>query len=672
MAAGLADTLRKIKQHNPNHVLQKRDIPEPGNCYGIYRMVKEPKFFWRGVMIVAPVLVLAGLGLFSLKQDRLLAEAQARERAQELAESLANDIIAVLQNAPSDTLRLELDPAGKLIFPPPVTVPNPSEPDAGAAKYRAGILAMKEGRDQEALEGFEAVARDYPEAMGETGLPLQPLAQLKWLELAKNVPGLRSRIAAAEESLGSNAVLRPSVLTPQILQRLSGAKWRQEWERHETVRAIYESARLELRVPFPRLLWAGEWLLARQEGNDANYICWHANVVEGKRGQGLFAFTASIGTAEQSWNAQEAELLASPINRKLIEFADRLPRYFDYTLELAGKSIASTNQLQLVTRAAGGKGVGRPWVKSLVGRPPAGAFGATSRAENGTEYLKAAIHLISPEMLYERQRDRALLFGLLIAASAGAAVIGCYSALRAFQKQHRLAELKSDFVSSVSHELRAPIASVRLMAEGLERGSVTENQKQQEYFRFIVQECRRLGSMIENILDFSRIEQGRKEYEFEPTDLPKLVEQTVKLMEPYAAERQVQLVTEIASDIGDAPTVDGRAIQQALVNLIDNAIKHSPKGQVRVFLDGTDPVRLSVQDHGEGIPVQEREKIFERFYRCGSELRRETQGVGIGLSIVKHIVDAHSGTINVTSEPGKGSTFTIVLPRRPKGETNEH
>jgi signal transduction histidine kinase len=565
-----------------------------------------------------------------------------------------------------------LDSAGKLVFPPPIApMPVPEAPGEAVNRYRTAVSAMRDGHTEEALEAFEAVARDYPEAVGETGLPLKPLAQLKWIELANGIPQLRPRAAAMEDSVGSNAVFRPTLVTPQILQRLPGEKWRKEWEGHETIRAIYESARPQMQASFPRLLWAGDWLLARQEGTGANYVCWHANVIDGKRGQGLFAFTASIGAPEQNWNGREAELLASPINRKIIEFANRLPRYFDYTLELGGKPIASTNQLQLVTRAAGGKGTGRPWAKSLTGRPPEGAFGMTSRAENGTEYLKAAIHLISPDMLYERQRDRALLFGLLIAASAVAAVVGGYSALRAFQRQHRLAELKSDFVSSVSHELRAPIASVRLMAEGLERGSITQSEKQQEYFRFIVQECRRLGAMIENVLDFSRIDQGRKEYEFEPTDLAKLVEQTTKFMEPYAAERQVKLIAEVENEIIEAP-VDGRAIQQALVNLIDNAIKHSPQGAaVRIGIDGTDPIRLWVTDQGPGIPPAERTKIFERFYRCGSELRRETQGVGIGLSIVKHIVDAHSGTIDVSSEPNKGSTFTILLPRERKENANE-
>ncbi len=117
--------------------------------------------------------------------------------------------------------------------------------------------------------------------------------------------------------------------------------------------------------------------------------------------------------------------------------------------------------------------------------------------------------------------------------------------------------------------------------------------------------------------------------------------------------------------------VDGRAVQQALVNLMDNALKHSPPGDtVTLSLERlVDPtqgsLRLSVGDHGPGIPREEHQRIFERFYRRGSELRRETQGVGIGLSIVKHIAEAHGGRVEVESEPGQGSRFSICLPLNP-------
>jgi signal transduction histidine kinase len=311
------------------------------------------------------------------------------------------------------------------------------------------------------------------------------------------------------------------------------------------------------------------------------------------------------------------------------------------------------------------------------------------------QLLKVNVYLTSPDKLYQRQGARTFWFGSLVAVSAAAALIGLLAAWRAFRQQRELNEMKSNFVSSVSHELRAPIASVRLMAENLEGGKIPESQKQKEYFGFIVQECRRLSALIENVLDFSRIEQGRKQYEFEPTDVVALVQTTVKLMEPNAAEKGVNLVLETSNIEHRTPNIemeiDGRAIQQALVNLIDNAIKHSPKGEtVTVAIERQNAecrmqnsegasfslqpsaFSLSVSDHGPGIPPEEHEKIFERFYRRGSELRRETQGVGIGLSIVKHIVEAHGGRVLVQSEPGKGSRFTIEIPIKNETSNIEH
>ncbi len=379
----------------------------------------------------------------------------------------------------------------------------------------------------------------------------------------------------------------------------------------------------------------------------------------------------------------------------------RMPEYLGASVRVAGADVISEIDLRVLEHVVSGKGGGQFWKRSNTTTPPP-ILASAPRGDSGQPLLAVNIHLISPDLLYAQQEERATLFRLLIGASALASIIGFFTAWRAFHKQLRLAEMKSNFVSSVSHELRAPIASVRLMAEGLERGKISEPAKQQEYFRFITQECRRLSSMIENVLDFARIEQGRKQYELEPTDVAALVEKTVQLMEPYAAERGVKLKVEGKAESGkrkaetvNAPAnvtedgyhspapwgeargegeqiianIDGQAVQQALVNLIDNAIKHSPSGQeVVVHLElQNSQLFLSVADCGPGIPATEYEKIFERFYRLGSELRRETPGVGIGLSIVKHVVEAHGGRVRVESEVGKGSRFTIELPMNHQG-----
>ncbi len=361
-------------------------------------------------------------------------------------------------------------------------------------------------------------------------------------------------------------------------------------------------------------------------------------------------------------------VLENIFTKTLAENKFFIPGYVTTTISVAGNSLTVSG----VTNSTSEKSL----LSSTTQK-----FGPQMMTDAASFELK--FYLASREQMLASEHQRAKLFGVLILGAALAALIGFIAALRAFRRQQQLGEMKSNFVSSVSHELRAPIASVRLMAENLELGKISEPVKQQEYFRFIVQECRRLSALIESVLDFSRIEQSRKQYEFELTNVSALVSATMKLMEPYAAEKEVRLALEIPGLESKMTNIewqmDGRAMQQALVNLIDNAIKHSPKGEVvtvrveiknnkratnpaATFNDQLATLNLSVADHGPGIPPAEHAKIFERFYRRGSELRRETQGVGIGLSIVKHIVDAHGGTISVQSDIGKGSRFTIEIP----------
>lgn len=301
---------------------------------------------------------------------------------------------------------------------------------------------------------------------------------------------------------------------------------------------------------------------------------------------------------------------------------------------------------------------------------PVGELATASRRDAAGRLVVIEVGLSDPGAYFGAQRRRALLFGGLVAGALLAAGLSVQATRRALLRQHELNLQKTNFVSSVSHELRAPLASIRLLAEGLERGTVTGDARRKEYFQLIAQETRRLGSLVGNVLDYSRIEQGRQQYEFEPTDLRALVEGSLKVLEPLATARGVTLTPLLPPT--DAPTeavADGRALQQALLNLLDNALKHSPAGsRIEVHLQPAPPpdaFHLDVRDAGPGIPPDDHARIFEPFYRRGSELRRETPGIGIGLAIVRHILESHGGRVEVRSAPGSGSTFRLVLPRLP-------
>jgi signal transduction histidine kinase len=230
-------------------------------------------------------------------------------------------------------------------------------------------------------------------------------------------------------------------------------------------------------------------------------------------------------------------------------------------------------------------------------------------------------------------------------------------------KEMALARLKSDFVSNVSHELRTPLALIRLYAETLELGRITTPEKKQQYYRIIRKESERLTALINNILDFSRIEAGRKEYEFRNTDIAELVRNTLESYRYQIEQQGFAFEESIDSNLPAVP-VDREAIARALVNLVNNALKYSSDEKflgVKLYRENS-VVKLEVADHGIGIARRDLSKIFEKFYRAGDPLVHNTKGSGLGLSLVRHITHAHGGEIAVESTPGKGSKFTLSLP----------
>jgi signal transduction histidine kinase len=244
-----------------------------------------------------------------------------------------------------------------------------------------------------------------------------------------------------------------------------------------------------------------------------------------------------------------------------------------------------------------------------------------------------------------------------------AILFGGIMAIRGTAKELRLAKLKSEFVSTVSHEFRTPLTSIRYLAELLQRGRVKEEEKKQQYYESITHESERLSRLIENILDFSKIEAGMKEYEFEDTDVAEMCRDVVSRFQEQVNSLDFTLESDIVEGLPNI-FADKEAFPRALFNLLDNAVKYSGDSRKIRFRAWSDQeyIYLKVEDQGIGIKKEEQERVFKKFYRSGNIQKSTIKGSGIGLTIVSHIVEAHGGEVILESEPGKGTEVTIQLP----------
>lgn len=230
------------------------------------------------------------------------------------------------------------------------------------------------------------------------------------------------------------------------------------------------------------------------------------------------------------------------------------------------------------------------------------------------------------------------------------------------EKLDELNRLKTEFISTVSHELRTPMSSIRGLTEVLQTGKIKDKAKRDELLSLVVSESSRLSRLLHNILDFGKIEQKMKAYNFQKAELQSVIQEVEELFR-YRLKKEGFL---LRMNLPESPIflmIDQDAIKQALTNLLDNAIKYSSdKREIDVELIETkEYIEIRVRDKGIGIPLDEHEKIFDRFYRHPEASLHEPKGVGLGLKIVKHIMDAHKGEIKVESQAHKGSTFSLIF-----------
>jgi len=256
-----------------------------------------------------------------------------------------------------------------------------------------------------------------------------------------------------------------------------------------------------------------------------------------------------------------------------------------------------------------------------------------------------------------------ILYSVLLVVFYVTLALGVVFTGRTLYREARLSRLKTDFVSLVSHELRTPLTSIRLFIDMLALGRVKDPNEMQTVLDLLAKETARLSSMIEKVLDWSRIEGGERAYHREIQPVMRVVDVAVTAFRTSRVGATMNFTVEVSEALPDID-VDRDAISGALLNLLQNAFKYTGETKriaLRVLTDG-DGVVIEVEDNGVGIARREQRRIFERFYRIDSLLTRETEGSGLGLSIAQRIVQAHRGKISIDSAPGKGSTFRLHLP----------
>ena len=253
------------------------------------------------------------------------------------------------------------------------------------------------------------------------------------------------------------------------------------------------------------------------------------------------------------------------------------------------------------------------------------------------------------------------LFGLILVISV--TLFGAYLLWRDVRRELRLAEMRSRFVAAVSHELKTPLTGIRMFAEMMHMGQQIDPDTQAEYLETILNESERLTRLLNNVLDFSRIERGQKMYHLEANDLAEIVQATARTM-TYPLEQQ-NFTLHVKIEEGMEPAcVDRDGIEQAILYLLTNAMKYSGESRdIDLHLHSQDGrAIIEVSDRGVGIGPHEQLRIFEQFYRVPSPDNERIPGTGLGLTLVEHIARAHGGTITVQSAVGEGSTFSMHLP----------
>jgi signal transduction histidine kinase len=623
--------------------------------------------------ILAPGVILAGFGLRVLTQERQLAERQARDTLRVVAENLGRRLELDLrdwQQAAVDLARTgSVDPSQ---WPARVrdAVTRP-----GACVVLLGSRERAEAYPRGQLL-YELTAAPEDLAPPRSSPRFMEAESLELRKQYNQAIALYQRLVAssdrAERTLALHALGRSMRKTKQLDGALDVFR-RLAQEPPIRIAGMFPSdllalseiasdgspeQRLDASLALYRGLVGGRWRLDEVVYRDHSeqVAGWLPQTEETRRLREQEAQKLSLSRAAERFVETPRVLSVEDGTAALAFWNDRpfaaivlgAPYVRDHLLPAVERDI----KVALSTRTG----------ERLAGPPTVDDPLAVNYSLPGDVPLRLQVWRTDPAALSMTDDRRQQIYLAMLAVLVALLGFGGYITLRTVRAELAVAQMKSDFVSTVSHEFRSPLASINHLGEMLRDGAVGDQRRRQEYYEMIVTESQRLRRLVENVLDFARMEDGRKQYRFEAVDSAGWLREVAGDFQAQVAARGFEVETDIPSDLPSV-VVDRQNLATAVTNLLDNAVKYSPESRtVRLEARASgEHISIAVRDRGIGIGDEDRPRIFERFYRGGGELSREVKGVGLGLNLVHHIVSAHGGTIDVESREGEGSTFTIRL-----------
>ena len=523
-----------------------------------------------------------------------------------------------------------------------------------------GRVQKKSSLFQDAIQTYEIISREYNNFQTNGGVPL----------------GLAARSEISSLYIAAGDTLKAVDEYLDLFRDLLDTKWILEKAQYDFFRLQIEEAdnNIFLKSPSNEALkqYQNDFTMLKEEEREKRQktdrlITFREDVVQdvepriplnqGEQGNPAVRFTLEIGENEYLVSLSGLFLEKDSAEKEIPGLLLNVTYLRDTIIGQALRVNSSSEKTGWMVKGRGDRTI----LQSE--NSPTGSITVRTNFEGGFPSWFVELYQNEPDLFQTFLFSRRGIYLLMFILLAGILIFGLILTTRTIARELELSRMKSDFVSTISHEFKSPLSSIRQLSEMLQSGRVPSEEYRRQYYDVLVEQSERLSLLIDNILDFSKIEGGKKEFDFRMIDLSALLHETVSAIQDQVRYKNFEISLKIDKSL---PIIraDRAAVAQSVTNLIDNAVKYSGNARKITVSASTDDqqVVIEIEDYGIGIRKEEIEKVFERFYRGGDELTRKVKGSGLGLALVKQIVEAHGGSVSVESEPGKGSRFTVVLP----------